>query len=56
MGLYNLYNTEAKDLPKARCYFEKVKALNAGTSITKQVNEVMLLTKDLKDVVPGSCD
>ena len=56
MGLYNLYNKEAKDLPKARCYFEKVKALNAGTSITKQVNEVMLLTKDLKDVAPGNCD
>lgn len=56
MGLYYLYNKEARDLPKSRCYFEKVKTLNAGTSITKQVNEVMLLTKELKDVSPGSCD
>jgi Flp pilus assembly protein TadD len=55
MGLYYYYQKEAKDLPKARCYFEKVKALNVGTSITKQVND-MMLTKDLKDVAPGSCD
>lgn len=56
MGLFFLYNKEARDLPKSRCYFEKVKTLNAGTSITKQVNEVMLLTKELKDVAPGMCD
>jgi len=56
MGLYYLYNKEARDLPKSRCYFEKIKALNVGTSITKQVNEVMLLTKELKDVAPGMCD
>ncbi len=56
MGLYYLYNKTDRDLPKSRCYFEKVKTLNAGTSITKQVNEVMLMTKELKDVAPGSCD
>lgn len=56
MGLYYLYNKEARDLPKAKCYFEKIKTLNVGTSITKQVNEVMLLTKELKDVAPSSCD
>ncbi len=56
MGLYHLYSQEGKDLPKARCYFDKVSALNAGTSITKQVNEVMLKTKELKDIAPGSCD
>lgn len=56
MGLYFLYSKEARDLPKAKCYFEKVKALNAGTSITKQVTDVMLQTKELKDVAPGSCD
>jgi tetratricopeptide (TPR) repeat protein len=56
MGLYHLYSKEARDLPKSRCYFEKVKALNAGTSITKQVTDVMLQTKELKDVAPGSCD
>lgn len=56
MGLYYLYNKEARDLPKARCYFEKVRDLNAGTSITKQVTEVMLMTKELKDVTPGECE
>lgn len=56
LGLYFLYNKDARDLPKAKCYFEKVKALNAGTSITKQVTEVMLMTKELKDVTPGTCD
>lgn len=56
MGLYYLYNKADRDLPKSRCYFEKIAALNAGTSITKQVNEVMLKTKELKDVAPGSCD
>ncbi|MBL8001670.1 MAG: hypothetical protein JNL05_06900, partial [Flavobacteriales bacterium] len=56
MGLFFLYSKEARDLPKAKCYFEKVKALNAGTSITKQVTEVMLQTKELKDVAPGSCE
>lgn len=56
MGLFFLYNKEARDLPKSRCYFEKIATLNIGTSITKQVNEVMLKTKELKDVAPGTCD
>ena len=56
MGLYYLYNKDAKDLPKARCFFEKVQELNAGTSITKQVTDVMLKTKELKDIAPGNCD
>lgn len=56
MGMYFLYNKEARDLPKAKCYFEQVKALNAGTSITKQVNEQMLLVKELKDVTPAGCE
>ncbi|MBP7513712.1 MAG: hypothetical protein KA791_04140 [Flavobacteriales bacterium] len=56
MGLYFLYNKEARDLPKAKCYFEKIKLLNVGTSITKQVTEQMLLVKELKDVAPGICD
>ena len=56
MGLFFLYNKEARDLPKAKCYFEKVKTLNVGSSITKQVTEVMLMTKELKDVTPGMCD
>jgi len=56
MGLYFLYNKTDRDLPKSRCYFEKVATLNVGSSITKQVNEVMLKTKELKDVAPGMCD
>ena len=56
LGLYFLYNKEARDLPKARCYFEKIKTLNAGTNITKQVTEQMLITKELKDITPGTCD
>jgi len=56
MGLYFLYNKEVRDLPRSKCYFEKIVALNAGTSITKQVTDVMLKTKDLKDVTPGTCD
>ena len=56
MGLYNLYNKEAQDLPRARCYFEKVRDLNAGTSLTRQVNETFLMMKELKDVKPGACE
>jgi len=56
LGLFYLYSKDAKDLPKARCFFEKVQALNAGTSITKQVTDVMLKTKELKDIAPGGCE
>ncbi len=54
MGLFYLYSASAKDLAKAKCWFTKVNALNAGTSITKQVNEVFLKMKELKDVVPAA--
>lgn len=54
MGLYYLYNKDTKDLPKAKCWFEKASTLNAGTSITKQVNEVFLKMKELKDVAPAT--
>lgn len=53
MGLYWLYNTTAPDRAMAKCWFEKVGALNAGTSITKQVNDVFLKMKELKDVKPA---
>ena len=43
------------DRAKAKCWFMKVAELNAGTSITKQVNEVFLKMKELKDVVPAQC-
>lgn len=56
LGVAAWLNKEAQDLPKAKCYFEKVKALNAGTSITKEVVEKYLLSKDLKDIAPGTCD
>jgi tetratricopeptide (TPR) repeat protein len=56
LGLYHLYSPTGKDLPRSRCFFEKVKALNVGSNLTKQVNEVMLISKELKDVAPGSCD
>lgn len=53
LGFYNYYST--KDLGAAKCYFEKVKALNAGTNATKQAND-MLLTKELKDVKSTPCE
>ncbi len=56
MGLYFLYDKTAMDRAKAKCFFEKVSALNANTSITKQVNEVFLKMKELKDVAPGDCE
>jgi predicted Zn-dependent protease len=56
MGLYYLYNKENMDRAKAKCFFEKVAALGANTSITKQVNETFLKMKELKDLAPGTCD
>lgn len=56
MGLYFLYDKEAMDRSKAKCWFEKVSALNAGTSITQQVNDTFLKMKELKDVKPTTCD
>jgi Flp pilus assembly protein TadD len=56
MGLYYLYNKAAMDRPRAKCWFEKVSALNAGTSITQQVNSTFLKMKELKDVTPSDCE
>lgn len=47
--------TVTKDLGVAKCFFEKVKLVNAGTGNTKIAND-MLLTKELKDVVPATCE
>lgn len=53
LAFYNYYST--KDLPAAKCWFEKVKAVNAGTANTKVAND-MLLSKELKDVKPAACE
>jgi len=55
MGLYYLYNKAAMDRAKAKCWFLKASELNAGTSITKQVNEVFLKMKELKDLPAATC-
>jgi predicted Zn-dependent protease len=56
MGLYFLYNTADMDRAKAKCWFEKVSTLNAGTSITQQVNETFLKMKELKGVEAAPCE
>jgi tetratricopeptide (TPR) repeat protein len=57
MGLYYLYNKATMDRPRSKCWFLKVKSLNAGTSITKQVDDIFLKMKELKDVTPSAdCD
>jgi tetratricopeptide (TPR) repeat protein len=53
LGCYYLY--KEKNMPSARCYFDKIKVLNAGTSNTK-VSADLLLSKELKDVPPATCD
>lgn len=55
MGLYYLYNEADMDRAKAKCWFEKVSTLDAGTSITQQVNNTFLKMKELKDVTPSEC-
>lgn len=56
MGLYYLYDQEHQDLPVAKCWFMKVSDLDAGTSITAQVNGIFLKMKELENVEPaGSC-
>lgn len=55
MGLYYLYNKVDMDRAKAKCWFGRVRDLNAGTSITRQVNDVFLKMKELKDVPPTDC-
>jgi hypothetical protein len=52
LGFY--YFTKEKDNGMAKCWFQKLRDLNAGTSNTK-VGSDMLLTKDLKDVTPKDC-
>ena len=44
-----------KDMPVAKCWFQKVKDLNTGTERTKQSSD-MLLSKELKDVTAGACE
>lgn len=47
--------TVPEDKGQARCWFEKVKEVNAGTGNTKIAND-MLLTKELKDVKATPCE
>lgn len=53
LGFFHFYS--AKDMPVAKCLFEKVKAVNAGTANTKIALD-MLLTKELKEVAAGTCE
>ncbi|MDX9750510.1 MAG: tetratricopeptide repeat protein [Flavobacteriales bacterium] len=53
LGFYHF--TVTKGLPAAKCWFERVKAVNAGTANTKNAND-MLLTKELKDVRASACE
>ena len=53
LGFYHY--TVTKDLAASKCWFERVKAVNAGTVNTKNAND-MLLTKDLKDIRPSTCE
>lgn len=55
MGLYWLYNQAGADRAQAKCWFLKVSELNAGTSITQQVNNTFLKMKELKDLAPSTC-
>ncbi|MBP6310763.1 MAG: tetratricopeptide repeat protein [Flavobacteriales bacterium] len=49
------YYYTAGDLPQAKCYFQKVSDIEAGTNNTKIAMD-MLLTKDLKDVQAIPCE
>ena len=53
LAFHAFYST--KEMPIAKCWFEKVKALNTGTERTKQSSD-MLLSKELKDVAPAACE
>ncbi len=53
LAFYHFYG--AKDLPAAKCWFQKVKELNTGTERTKQSSD-MLLSKELKDQPAATCD
>jgi hypothetical protein len=52
LGFY--YFSKEKDMGAAKCWFQKLKDLNAGTTNTRQGSD-MLLTKELKDVAPQDC-
>jgi tetratricopeptide (TPR) repeat protein len=52
LGYY--YYAKEKDLPMAKCWMEKVQALNAGTNNTK-IGSDMVLTKEMKDLTPADC-
>ncbi|MBK9275517.1 MAG: tetratricopeptide repeat protein [Flavobacteriales bacterium] len=52
LGFYHF--SKEKDPGMAKCWFEQLKALNAGTSNTKQGTD-MLLTKELQDVSAKDC-
>lgn len=53
LAFNNFYGT--KDMPAAKCWFQKVKDLNTGTERTKQSSD-MLLSKELKDVSAAACE
>jgi len=53
LAFLNYYSTN--DKAAAKCWFEKVKAINAGTPNTKVAND-MLLSKELKDVASSTCE
>lgn len=53
LAFYHFYG--AKDLPAAKCWFQKVKELNTGTERTKQSSD-MLLSKELKDQPAATCE
>lgn len=49
------YYYTANDWPTAKCYFQKVSDIAAGTGNTKIAMD-MLLTKELKDLQPTPCE
>ena len=53
LAFYHFYGS--KDLPAAKCWFQKVKELNTGTERTKQSSD-MLLSKELKDQPAATCE
>lgn len=52
LGFY--YYDKEKNIPMAKCFMEKVKAINAGTANTQIANN-MLGRNDMKDVTPADC-
>ncbi|QQR84934.1 MAG: hypothetical protein IPJ76_09900 [Flavobacteriales bacterium] len=52
LGYY--YYDKEKNIPMAKCFMEKVKAINAGTANT-QIATNMLGRNDMKDLTPADC-